>query len=531
MPRGSARAGRGSSAGVPATPETLLRSAEAALESGERRQRSGEDQKAIGYFQTVCSTLAGMRDDRQGCLLWATAMANLVELRASSWNTSGTMAEGIPNLRLAAIALERGHAAAVAASAESLEIAHLLSARAECAELLAATPSGDALSTVEDWPVAVRFAAEAAQLWEQSLAASKHDLPEAPIETLCSLGSASMAFGKMALAGGDGTGELDATTRRDAQAAVKRALGAFEEACGLCDSARGDDLPDVLAQWAQALWDAAEVVPPGNRAELLRRAVDKAAASVRLQKVPVPEAACLLGDVLIALGEHVWKARSSPADVGCNGGRACEALWHCRRALHEGYNEAMRVRSRDLSILCGMADALLDCGRLQRDMVTCGVDLAVAQPQVASEAPTPGRVAEAEAEAETEVSIVDLTEAVDQMQVDAPMQLLMVPPEPVGSLPPLPSAAECLERAGRLYGDALEASAAEWATGRVSRFDTMYNAACACALHGAREESCAKLLGTLAAEGALRRAELEADADLAPLVPTAWMQSLLQGLP
>jgi hypothetical protein len=59
----------------------------------------------------------------------------------------------------------------------------------------------------------------------------------------------------------------------------------------------------------------------------------------------------------------------------------------------------------------------------------------------------------------------------------------------------------------------------------------MYNAACACALHGAREESCAKLLGTLAAEGALRRAELEADADLAPLVPTAWMQSLLQGLP
>ena len=58
-----------------------------------------------------------------------------------------------------------------------------------------------------------------------------------------------------------------------------------------------------------------------------------------------------------------------------------------------------------------------------------------------------------------------------------------------------------------------------------------YNAACACALRGGQEEDCAKLLGTLAAEGALRRSELEGDVDLAPLVPTAWMQSILSGLP
>ena len=93
-------------------------------------------------------------------------------------------------------------------------------------------------------------------------------------------------------------------------------------------------------------------------------------------------------------------------------------------------------------------------------------------------------------------------------------------------------AAECLERAVGLYTQVLaEASAAEWAAARVSRTDTMYNAACACALHGGREEDCAKLLGALASEGVLRRAELEADADLAPLVPSAWVQSLLQGLP
>ena len=60
---------------------------------------------------------------------------------------------------------------------------------------------------------------------------------------------------------------------------------------------------------------------------------------------------------------------------------------------------------------------------------------------------------------------------------------------------------------------------------------TFCNAACACALRGGREEDCAKLLGTLAAEGALRRSELEGDVDLAPLVPTAWMQSILSGLP
>ena len=62
-----------------------------------------------------------------------------------------------------------------------------------------------------------------------------HDVPEATVETLCSLGSASMAFGKLALTGG-GAEVLESSTRRAAQAAVKRALDAFEEACGLCDS-------------------------------------------------------------------------------------------------------------------------------------------------------------------------------------------------------------------------------------------------------------------------------------------------------
>ena len=619
---------------VPATPEALLKAAEAALESGERRQRSGEDAKAIAYFQTVCSTLAGMKDDRQGCLLWATAMANLVELGATSWSGLGSM-DGAPDLRLAASALEQGHAAAVAASAPSSELAHLLIARAECAGLLVV-----ALSLAADWAAAVYWAGEAAQLWQQALtqelatSAAEYEVPEATVETLCGLGSASMAFGKLALGGDGAKAGLDAATRRAAQAAVKRALDAYEKACALCDSAyaapgptmlrctmlrptmlrptmlcapcrcheagcralvrtqliafgtrpiarvslrarlsrRGDDLPDVLAQWAQALWDASELVPSQKRVEPLRRAVDRAATSVRLQKIPIPEASCLLGDLLIALAEAQWKewkeckgrrdselsADGGSGEVGAGleavGAVARKALWHCRRAWHDGYAEARRVRGdRDLSVLCSVADALLDCGRLQREMLACGVDLVVAQPAAMvdassatgpPDAPTTARPAYPSRHVPTHAAQADATDlsgAVDQMCIDeapldvseeAPMELVLEPPAPPASLPPLPSASECLERAASSYQQALEGgSVADWAAARVSRHDTIYNAACASALCGGRDEECAKLLSVLAVEGALRRAELEGDADLAPLVPTAWMQSLLSTLP
>lgn len=130
--------------------------------------------------------------------------------------------------------------------------------------------------------------------------------------------------------------------------------------------------------------------------------------------------------------------------------------------------------------------------------------------------------------------MADLTDAVDQMQVDVPTEHLVAEtPAPPPSLPILPPPTECLERAASLYAQVLEGrAAAEWAAARVSRLDTLYNAACACALLGGevREAECAKLLGTLAGEGALRRAEVEADQDLAPLVPNALMQSLLSSL-
>ena len=49
--------------------------------------------------------------------------------------------------------------------------------------------------------------------------------------------------------------------------------------------------------------------------------------------------------------------------------------------MHEGYGRAMGFRSNGVSILCGLADALLDCGRLQRGMLARGVDLVLAQPE------------------------------------------------------------------------------------------------------------------------------------------------------
>lgn len=182
------------------------------------------------YFQTVCTTLVGMQEDPQGCLLWATAMGNLVELKAPSWNGASNL--DAPSLHLAASALERGHAA-IAGDAPSYERAHLLASRAECAGLVCE-------SLTDNWTAAMPWAASAAQLWEETLAeelaaqAANQYTPEASVETLCSLGSASMVFGKLVLT--CGTEALDAKTRRAAQAAVKRALDAFEEASCLCDS-------------------------------------------------------------------------------------------------------------------------------------------------------------------------------------------------------------------------------------------------------------------------------------------------------
>ena len=132
-----------------ATPAGRLRDAEAALETGERRQRSGEDAKAIQYFQAVCDTLTDMREDPKGCLLWATAMANLVELQASSWSSASSGV--VPSLRLAAAALERGHAAAVAAGAQSDELSQLLCSRAECAGLLRESESDDWKAACVRW--------------------------------------------------------------------------------------------------------------------------------------------------------------------------------------------------------------------------------------------------------------------------------------------------------------------------------------------------------------------------------------------
>jgi hypothetical protein len=144
----------------------------------------------------------------------------------------------------------------------------------------------------------------------------------------------------------------------------------------------------VLQQWAQALWEASEVVPVHKRTELLRLAAERATSSVNLQTVPMPESACLLGDILVALGEHLWKTRPvKAAEVGAGGAAgeegiaAREALLCCRRALHESFGKAMGVRSNDLSVVCGLADALLDCSRLQHDIVVCGVDLAWTQPE------------------------------------------------------------------------------------------------------------------------------------------------------
>ena len=81
LPKKPGKAGKG--AAKEETPAGLLKEAEAAIETGERRQRAGELDKAVPYFSTALATLerGGLVDDRQGCLLFASATSSLVEVR------------------------------------------------------------------------------------------------------------------------------------------------------------------------------------------------------------------------------------------------------------------------------------------------------------------------------------------------------------------------------------------------------------------------------------------------------------------
>jgi hypothetical protein len=56
-----------------------------------------------------------------------------------------------------------------------------------------------------------------------------------------------------------------------------------------------------------------------------------------------------------------------------------------------------------------------------------------------------------------------------------------------------------------------------------------YNYACACALAGQRQAA-AEALRALAPAGVLKRAEVEADPDLAGLRAEAWWQALLDSM-
>ena len=40
------------------------------------------------------------------------------------------------------------------------------------------------------------------------------------------------------------------------RASIAQAFETFEGAVALCDTAKGDDVPELLGEWAQACWDA-----------------------------------------------------------------------------------------------------------------------------------------------------------------------------------------------------------------------------------------------------------------------------------
>ena len=502
LPKKPGKAGKG--AAKEETPAGLLKEAEAAIETGERRQRAGELDKAVPYFSTALATLerGGLVDDRQGCLLFASATSSLVEVRqaerriaafdeplAASQQRADADAELLRQrahaLRGAAEALERGHAAAEAAGAGAEELGHFCVARAQAAEMLreVLSDAGGAPALRE----ALTWAAAAAKLWG---AAAEHEqnreqLAEPDPETVSAHAGALLACGALVLRHAPADKEAE---RSKARAKVAQALETFGAAVALCDTAKGDDVPEVLLEWAQAFWDAAGVAADAaEAAALLESAVGKARDSLALMAAPTLESLNLLGDILRAAAEHAWR----------EGGAAAAGALYSR--AFEAYASARRIRANDLRTRCNLADGWLDCARMQIEAAAGGAGAAEQE----------------------------LAGGLEAMQLDGAAAEEPPPPPP-------PPPAEALRQAVAEYRALLSEPAAAWAAAGMSaeeRADVAFNLACACALGGREAEAAQQLLAMEAQGLLLRRAEVADDSDLAPLLQTEPIQALLERLP
>mmetsp|Transcript_36585 Transcript_36585/g.80356 ORF Transcript_36585/g.80356 Transcript_36585/m.80356 type:complete len:558 (-) Transcript_36585:46-1719(-) len=531
----TAKGGVGSARPGPLSAEEALSEAEVLIERAERAMRNRESKKAHSQLVQAVEMLreAGVEATSEGSLLLASASGSLLQLddeerMCQLWKESGAVGETIgklmgPEQRMAALnmsdaALEQGFAAAGIAGMPLDEQSHMCESRAQVAQLLSEEweRQAEALRgrqtelSKQAMGHAVECATRAVALYEESsrlflcCQAGAEWEPEPDVDLLNSLGSALMHHGRLLLlavrhAETDPASSQTAEAqqaRKVGQKAVTRSLECFEEACSRCDSAKGDDLSEVLKDWAQALWDASSLVPTAKAEELLRKAAAKAADAIALQMVPLPAYCNLLGDVLCTTAEwardnpdtrvvtsaappatHVSVPATRDVSAGASASDthgaglhepeyaagAEAALRFYARSLEEGYSRALRVSSRDLRAQMGAADAWLGSARAL-------------------------------------AAIGDGARAAEALR-------------------------SCIER----YSALLRTDVALWMEQKVppaERAEARYNAACALALAGNGDE-CRQLLVSILAEGGATPAEIAMDPDFSALHAEQWWQQLL----
>lgn len=553
--RGGGNSGRGGRGGGEARPggagsakssaEAVIAEAEKALEMGERKQRSRDRPRARQLLGASREQLlvAGLHTHRTGCLVFAAASTTLLEvvrdearvaafaapLSASAAASAAADAAADARREAAVLgevlaALTAGHAAAVAASASADELVHLNETASTASALLSEAHEtlGDAAAALEHTRAAVAFLDEA-QRWyrtaaERAVAATQGPCAVEPsVDLLRQLAPALMAHGRLALSGAAAAGAAAAAAALAAEggAAVERALATAEEACALCDSERGDDLPAAVEEWARLLWEASGLpaaAEPAARAQLLDRAAAKAEEALALVGVPLGTTLCLRGDVLRAAADLIGapllvaaRAAAQPPppslEATADADAAARAAALYARAATDGYGAALGVSRADLCAQLGCADAALDCARL----------LLVA--------PTGGGGAAGDGRA---LAPGDWRGWQDWQ------------PDSRGwpEWPGWPDAQRCLALAVRGYTALAGRPGADWAHAGLELADlsaARFNCACARALAG-DEAGAREALGALVAEGRLERADELDDADLAAYARAPWLCALKQTL-
>jgi len=141
----------------------------------------------------------------------------------------------------------------------------------------------------------------------------------------------------------------------------RRSLEAYQAACGLSDSANGDDLPGLLYDWGVSCYTiAGHATDDASAYGLLQQAMAKLKDSSSFDRGD-PQPLNAAGDVCVAVAER----RLAQGDRE-------GAMAALDEALDEGFRQALHLRRNDADALVGSAEVLVLKGRIARDAGDAG---------------------------------------------------------------------------------------------------------------------------------------------------------------